>query len=66
VGANSVYRSAEANALTAHIESGALPRAILIGDELSDEDLAALYRSCDVLVHPYRGEGFAMKRRASR
>ena len=22
--------------------------------------MAALYRSCDVLVHPYRGEGFAM------
>ena len=22
--------------------------------------MAALYRACDVLVHPYRGEGFAM------
>ena len=28
--------------------------------DLSDEDMAALYRACDVLVHPYRGEGFAM------
>ena len=29
-------------------------------DELDDEQMAALYRSCHVLVHPYRGEGFAM------
>lgn len=31
-----------------------------ITEEFSDERLAALLRSCDVLVHPYRGEGFAM------
>ena len=28
--------------------------------DLADEEMAALYRACDVLVHPYRGEGFAM------
>jgi hypothetical protein len=33
---------------------------ILIEEVLSQERLAALYRACDVLVHPYRGEGFAM------
>jgi hypothetical protein len=60
VGANSVYRTGEATALSDHIASGALPRVILIGDELSDDDLGSLYRACDVLVHPYRGEGFAM------
>jgi len=27
---------------------------------LSDEDLAGLYRSCDVLLAPYRGEGFGL------
>ncbi len=27
---------------------------------LADDEVAALYRACDVLVHPYRGEGFAM------
>ena len=28
--------------------------------DLADDEMAALYRACDVLVHPYRGEGFAM------
>jgi len=28
--------------------------------ELSPEELAALYRSCQVYVHPYRGEGFGL------
>ncbi len=32
----------------------------LIDDELSDDHVAMLYRSCDVLVHPYRGEGFGL------
>ena len=29
-------------------------------DELSDEDMSALYRSSKVIVHPYRAEGFGM------
>ncbi len=33
---------------------------MLIDEELTSDELAALYRACDVLVHPYRGEGFAM------
>ncbi len=32
----------------------------LIDDDLTEADMAALYRSCDVLVHPYRGEGFGL------
>jgi glycosyltransferase involved in cell wall biosynthesis len=36
------------------------PEIELIADDLSDADVAALYRACDVLVHPYRGEGFGM------
>jgi glycosyltransferase involved in cell wall biosynthesis/tetratricopeptide (TPR) repeat protein len=32
----------------------------LIEDDLTQAQMATLYRSCDVLVHPYRGEGFAM------
>ena len=40
--------------------AGTLPRVVLLDDDLSDEEMAALYRACDVLVHPYRGEGFAM------
>jgi len=33
---------------------------IITEDNLSDSALAALYRACDVYVHPYRGEGFGM------
>jgi glycosyltransferase involved in cell wall biosynthesis len=32
----------------------------LLDRELADEHLPMLYRSCDVLVHPYRGEGFGL------
>ncbi|HET9073204.1 MAG TPA: glycosyltransferase [Solirubrobacteraceae bacterium] len=46
--------------IRAHIASGALPRIELLDTELSEVELADLYRSSDVLVHPYRGEGFAM------
>jgi glycosyltransferase involved in cell wall biosynthesis len=60
VGADSVYRSSEAQALNDHVASGALPRVVLIGEELSDQQVGSLYRACDVFVHPYRGEGFAM------
>jgi glycosyltransferase involved in cell wall biosynthesis len=36
------------------------PEVIYIDDDLSPSDMAGLYRSCDVLVHPYRGEGFGL------
>ncbi|MDR3671598.1 MAG: glycosyltransferase [Holophaga sp.] len=29
-------------------------------DDLTEPQVAALYRSCDLLVHPYRGEGFGL------
>ncbi len=32
----------------------------LIEDDLTEAQMAALYRACDVLVAPYRGEGFCM------
>ncbi len=59
-GASSVYRDGDRGPIHAHARSGALPRIVLIDDELPETELAALYRGCDVLVHPYRGEGFAM------
>jgi glycosyltransferase involved in cell wall biosynthesis len=60
-GADGIYKGGPPrDAIRAHAESGARPRVELISEELSVDDLAALYRSCDVLVHPYRGEGFAM------
>ncbi len=59
-GSDSVYRGADRSAFREHAASGRLPRLELLEDELTADELAALYRSCDVLVHPYRGEGFAM------
>lgn len=37
-----------------------LPRIELVEDDIDSSELAELYRSCDVFVLPYRGEGFAM------
>lgn len=33
---------------------------VYIDDELSEEDMASIYKASKVLVHPYRAEGFAM------
>lgn len=33
---------------------------LYIEDDLTDEELAAIYKASKVLVHPYRAEGFAM------
>jgi glycosyltransferase involved in cell wall biosynthesis len=60
VGVGGVYREGEREEMTAHAASGELPRVVLVQDELSDDQVAGLYRGCDVLVHPYRGEGFGM------
>ena len=37
-----------------------MPAIELITDDLTPDDVAALYRACDALVHPYRGEGFGL------
>jgi glycosyltransferase involved in cell wall biosynthesis len=61
VGGQSYYRGMTmSDTLRARAASGALPRIHYIEDELTRDELGALYRACDVLVHPYRGEGFAM------
>jgi glycosyltransferase involved in cell wall biosynthesis len=61
VGGQSYYRGMSASdALRARAASGALPRIHHLDGDLSRAELADLYRACDVLVHPYRGEGFAM------
>ena len=36
------------------------PEVLYLDDDLSDEEMAALYRACDCVVLPYRGEGFAL------
>ena len=59
-GADGIYQDSGRGPIREHAASGALPRIVLIDDALPTAELAALYRACDVLVHPYRGEGFAM------
>lgn len=56
-GADGVYRGADRGGIRELAEAGAL---IHLDADLDDAEMAALYRACDVLVHPYRGEGFAM------
>lgn len=36
------------------------PQIEIVDRDLEDDELAALYRSCDVLLAPYRGEGFGL------
>lgn len=36
------------------------PEIELVEGHLSAAEIASLYRACDVLVHPYRGEGFGL------
>jgi glycosyl transferase family 1 len=59
-GAGSVYRSGDREAVRDWVEEERLPRLVHLDDEISGDEMAALYRACDVLVHPYRGEGFGM------
>ncbi|HEV7751514.1 MAG TPA: glycosyltransferase [Baekduia sp.] len=59
-GADGVYRGGDRAALEAMAADPAGPRVVHLTPTLTDDEVAALYRACDVLVHPYRGEGFAM------
>src|SRR5262249_8574156 len=60
VGAATFYKhvSAAGELLEAH--GDALPQVVSLTEALDRAGLAALSRSCDALVHPYRGEGFGM------
>ena len=36
------------------------PHILYLESDLSDEHMVELFNACDCLVHPYRGEGFAL------
>ncbi|EIJ81344.1 glycosyl transferase family 2 [Bacillus methanolicus PB1] len=36
------------------------PRIVYLDKQFSEAELAGLYKACDCLVHPYRGEGFGL------
>jgi glycosyltransferase involved in cell wall biosynthesis len=62
-GADGIYRGGDRADLQRMAAAGGrdgVPRVVHLTDTLTDDEIAALYRACDVLVHPYRGEGFAM------
>lgn len=60
-GAGTFYRgSAQDERLAALAQDPDAAELELLDAELSTDEVAALYRSCDLLVHPYRGEGFGL------
>ncbi len=36
------------------------PEIVYLTNDLSDDEMPALFTACDALVHPYRGEGFGL------
>jgi glycosyltransferase involved in cell wall biosynthesis len=60
-GSGHVYKGSTIDdQLRAVAEDSTSAEVELIDDELTEEQVPMLYRSCDVLVHPYRGEGFGL------
>jgi len=59
-GADGVYRGGDRAELARMAADARGPSVVHLTETLADDEVAALYRACDVLVHPYRGEGFAM------
>ncbi len=55
------YRANEVRERIAAIRGDpSAPEIVHLDEFLSDRDLAALYRACDVAVFPYRAEGFCL------
>lgn len=56
-----VYAGSELHeAIQAHLRAPDAPALEVLQQDLSEADLAALYRSCHAFVMPYRGEGFGL------
>ena len=61
MGGNSFYKGQTAEQLIENIRKNPNAPEILYTDAtLTEKQLAELYRSCDVFVSPYRGEGFSL------
>jgi len=60
-GTRSFYQLDDAGAsLRAFAAEPGAPELVVIDDELTDEDVVRLYRTCGALAFPYRGEGFGL------
>jgi GT2 family glycosyltransferase/glycosyltransferase involved in cell wall biosynthesis/predicted SAM-dependent methyltransferase len=61
MGSDSFYKGINArDYLNKFCEQDDIPQIIYIDEELSENDMASLYRSASVFVSPYRGEGFSL------
>jgi glycosyltransferase involved in cell wall biosynthesis len=61
MGTESFYRGQTAEELIEKVRNTPnSPEIIYIKEYLSEEEMASLYRACDVFVSPYRGEGFSL------
>ncbi len=61
MGANSFYKGQCAGDAIARLQQQPdAPQVLYLTDDLSEPEIARLYRSCHCLVHPYRGEGFGL------
>jgi FkbM family methyltransferase len=61
MGAATFYRGETAERLVAELQAKAgAPEIEYSTQTLSGPELAGLYAACDCLVHPFRGEGFAL------
>ncbi|HEY4441411.1 MAG TPA: glycosyltransferase family 4 protein, partial [Candidatus Elarobacter sp.] len=47
-------------ALRAFVADPSAPELVVLDDDVTDEEMVRLYRSCDALAFPYRGEGFGL------
>ncbi len=60
-GSKSFYKGQSNSKLIKEIQrTPNAPEILYIEKELTEQDMPALYRACDCLVHPYRGEGFGL------
>jgi glycosyltransferase involved in cell wall biosynthesis len=61
MGVASIYQGQTAEARIAEVRTPPdAPEIVHLRDDLDEAGMAALYRACDCLVHPYRGEGFGL------
>jgi glycosyltransferase involved in cell wall biosynthesis/tetratricopeptide (TPR) repeat protein len=61
MGASSFYAGqTQRDRLRALAGDAAVPEVVYVEDDLDEAELPGLYTACDVLVAPYRGEGFAL------
>lgn len=61
MGASSIYQGQGfADRIRQLCQDPNAPEIVYLDRDLSAEDMAGLYTACHCLVHPYRGEGFAL------